>query len=322
MWISDLTSTSRPQLGREIGALTLAGVGLALVLSPADPTLSTWPVHPAWVLAMVIAARYGARGMWMVPALALGLLASSLVVGGDAAAAFTRLSRGGDLAALATTALCAAVGAAHEHRRAALARRLAEAEARAQSAELAVTELSETALALRDRSDHCTTSLAFLADVALRIDGRDPRATGEAALELAQARTGATGGFIQVREPSGRMRTLASSGPVALRDLTAEAAVQRGVVVSADETQGARPEDSDLAAPLVDDTGRVLGVLALHGVHYALLSTTVRAEIAGVARWVATSLAAAEAPREAEAVRGVRGSGSYSFSWGKRRVES
>ena len=259
-----------------------------------------------------------------LPALAVGLVAASVLAGVGAAAVIARLSQPADLGALATTALCAAIGASHEHRRAALARRLEHAERRATAAETAVGELTETAIALRDRGDHCATSLAFLAEVATRLDGRDPQAACEAALELAQARTGATGGVVKLRRTEGRLRTLAAAGPQDLRDLTADAAIARGAIVSVDEVPGARPEDSDLAAPILDEAGRVAGVLALRGVHYATLTAAVRAEIAGVAHWVERSLAASAVTANAAAAPapGPRASGAYSYVWGKRHASS
>ena len=315
MWTSEV-SPPRAHLAREIAVLALAATCLSLIASPSDPVLGSWAVHPVWALAPVVAARYGVRGLWIVPALALGLTAADLLVGGSGAAAIGRMTGGGDLVALAATGLCAAVGAAHERRKALLDARVALLETQAAVAEATVDELAETAIALHHRCDHSMTSLAFLSEVAARMSDEDPSCAGEAALELALARTGARCGFVQLRDDTGRLSTVASHGPVMLMDRTAMQALQRGVVVQAEEVAGVRPEDSDVAAPLVDDTGRVVGVLALQGVPYAALGTTMRAEIQGVARWATRSLPQ-RGPREVSDAPGF-----YSFTRRRRGVQA
>ena len=82
MLTSDTRAAVRPNVRREIVVLVLATLSASLIASPADPSLSSLPVHPMWVLALVLAARYGARGLWIVPALALGLVAVSKALGG------------------------------------------------------------------------------------------------------------------------------------------------------------------------------------------------------------------------------------------------
>jgi hypothetical protein len=315
MWISE-SSTARTHLAREIALLALAATCVILIASPSDPVLRSWSVHPIWALAPVLAARYGAPGLWIVPALALGLTAANVVVGGSGEAAIARMSGGGDLLALAATALCAAVGAAHERRKALLEARVAQLETQATTAEATVDELAETAIALNHRCNHSITSLAFLSDVAARMSDEDPTRAGEAALELALARTGARCGFVQLRDDTGRLSTVASHGPVMLMDRTAMQALQRGVVVQADEVPGVRPEDSDVAAPLVDDTGWVVGVLALQGVPYSALARTMRAEVESVARWMTRSLPQRSSREVSDAP------GFYSFTKRRRGAQA
>jgi hypothetical protein len=282
----------------EIAALAFLGTGVVVIVSPTDPALSWLPMHPMWALAVVLAARYGARGLWLAPALAIGLVMADLLVGGGGAAVIERLSRGGDLAALAAAGLCAAVGTAHERRKRVLEERLLEAEARALAAETSVDELTKLAVALRDRCDRSATSMAFLVDVAVRMSGSDPVVTSDAALELAMARSGALGGFLQLRDAKGQLRTSTSRGPAIANDLTAAAAVEHATVVSADEILGVRPEDSDLAAPLLDEDGQVIGVLALHLVPYSALGPAARADLTAIARWAARSLSPERAAQD------------------------
>lgn len=274
----------------EIAALAAAGIGIVVLLSPADPAVSLLPLHPIWALVLLLSAKYGARGLWLAPVLAIGLVSADVMVGGSGAAAFARFSRGGDLAVLAVGVLCAAVGTAHQRRKALLEERLVDAETRALAAESSIDELTKVAVALRDRCDRSGTSLAFLVDVAVRITGSDPAVTSEAALDLAMARSGARGGFLLLRDDNGVLRRSTTRGPVVADDRTAAAAISQSFVVSADEVVGVRPEDSDLAAPLLDHGGEVIGVIALHLLPYSALGPAARADLATIASWAARSL--------------------------------
>jgi len=72
MSICRTAAPSRSRVRFEIAALALVGTGIVLLVSPADPALSWLPLHPMWGLAIVLAARYGVRGLWLAPALAIG----------------------------------------------------------------------------------------------------------------------------------------------------------------------------------------------------------------------------------------------------------
>jgi hypothetical protein len=277
-------------------AAAMAGV-LALVLSPGDPTLSAWPVHPAWIVALVLAARYGVIGLYAAPAVVLGVQLATWATGQSGFAMVNRLGRPGELVALLAIAVLAAIGAIHESRRTLLETRLRDAERRATTAEDAVGELAEASIALRDRCDRSQTSLAMMADLAIRIGDGDPRRAGDAALALAMARTGARGGFVQMFE-DGRLRTVCSRGiwsaerlapPALFRDVVAVAALERARPVAAHELARASADDSDLAAPLIDSRGVAVGVLALRGLSYPVLVPEAREDLAAVGRWAGRS---------------------------------
>ncbi|MBL0215870.1 MAG: GAF domain-containing protein [Myxococcales bacterium] len=287
-------------LRRALIASTIGGACLALVASPQDPSMTSLSVHPVWAIALILAARYGARGLLSLPALTGSLLVAEWVTGGTGAAALARISRGGDLAIWVVAVGVAVVGTAHERRKAILAQRLDAAELRATRAEAAADQLGEAALALRDRCDRSETSLVFLADVAARMDDPDPTGAGQAALELAMARTGAGAGFVQILDGSGRLRTLTARGrwsaetfwpPALFRDLTAHTALTRARAVAAHEVPGVRADDSDLVAPLIASNGRRIGVLALRRVPFPKLTSAVREDLTAIARWAAGSLA-------------------------------
>ncbi|MCW5807400.1 MAG: hypothetical protein KIT31_33900 [Deltaproteobacteria bacterium] len=261
-------------------------------------------VHPAWFVALVLAARYGARGLVAVPAVAVGLAGAALLAERAPLAVLDRVANPEDLFALAAIAVIAWIGGMHEARKAALETRLRDETERAAKATGDLRELAEAALALRERGDRMTASLTYLADIAGELDSGDPVRAGRAALELALARTGARAGAVQVLDGA-VLKTLASSGtwgehqlapPVLYRDRVAAAAVQRGTTVAAHEVAEARVEDSDLAAPIHDEHGAVRGTLALRGLPHPTLASTVRVELAAIARWAARSVVPAATP--------------------------
>lgn len=291
-------STSKHSVRDTFVAAAVAAV-IALVLSPADPALTSMPVHPAWIVALVLAARYGSPGLYGIPSVLLGVQVAVWISGHRDLSMVDRLARPGELVALIAIGLVGVVGALHESRNISLASKLRTAERRATTAEGAVDDLCDATIALRDRCDRSQTSLAFLSDLAVRLDDPDPAGAGDAALTLAMARTGARGGFVQLFE-SGRLKTLCSRGmwsaerlspPALFRDLVAHAAVERNRPVAAHEVERVSVDDSDLAAPLLDASGSVVGVLALRGIAYPALSSAAREDLAAVARWAARAFA-------------------------------
>ncbi len=262
--------------------------------------MTSLSIHPIWALSLILAARYGAVGLLSIPVLIGSLLVAEWVSGHSGAATLSRIERGGDLAMWIVAVGVAVVGTAHERRKSLLKERLVVAELRATRAEQAADQLSDAALALRDRCDRSETSLVFLADVAVRMDDPDPTGAAQAALELAMARTGAGAGFVQLLDDSGRLRTLTARGrwsaetfwpPALFRDRTAIAALNYVKAIAAHEVSDVRSEDSDLVAPLIAPDGRAIGVLALRRVPYVKLGGAVREDLVAIARWAAGSLA-------------------------------
>lgn len=287
-------------LRRLLVASTVGGACLAMIAKPSDPALSSLAVHPIWAIAIILAAHHGARALLVLPALSFGLVAATTITGAGAESALARIQRPGDLAMWCVAIAVAFVGGAHQRRVHSLRERLATAEERARTADEATRELSDTALALRDRCDRSDTSLVFLADVATRLDMRDPSDAGQAALELAMTRTGAGGALVQLLEPNGRLRTLTARGrwsaetfwpPELFRDRTAAVAVECTRPVVAHEVPGVTSDDSDIAAPLIAPNGKTIGVLALRRVPFQQLTRAMREDLSAVARWVAAPLA-------------------------------
>lgn len=296
--------------GWELAIAALGGACLALILDPRDPALGDVSVHPLWIVGAVFAARYGTPGLVIVPLLAVALLGAELLSGGTGAATLARGSRAGDLLVLTATLLLAFVGAAHRRRALKIEHELAQTRDRLRAAETSVDELVETALALREQHDRLDLSLAFMSDMAARLDDPDPQIVGQAALELAMARSGAGAGFIQLLDAADRPRLLSARGvwgsenvrpPAVFRDVTAVAALARRCFVAAHEVPGVGAEDSDLAAPLLDGAGRAIGVIALRLVPQRALPV-VREDLMHVARWAARRLAPGQ-PRTSREAR-------------------
>lgn len=272
---------------------------LSLLLGPTSRVLSSGTAHPGWLVVLILAARYGNGGLLAgtVAAAAAAVLAP-LCAGAGLEPLTARASSIADLGAAVAAVLVGWVASSHHKRTQGLAVELAAAATRARDGEEAVTRLTEAAIALRSRADRTESSLAFLSDIAERIDLAGPRGAAEAALQLVIARTGAHAGLVQIAD-DGRLRTLASHGawsfdsvepPAVHRDLTAQAAMEQARPVRASDVAGARTEDSDLAAPLVGGDGHVVGMIALRGVPFPGMKTTSLSDLGVMARWLSRAL--------------------------------
>jgi hypothetical protein len=228
--------------------------------------------------------------------LALTAIATGLALGPLLAVAGTSLP---DLTALAVSVLVAWISSAHERRIADLSARAAELAQKSAGDDIIVAELADAAMALRARADRLDHSLTFIRDVAARMEGADPLVCAQAALELAIARTGSRAGVVQLVDARGRLRTVASLGawtllrarpPDLLLDRTIKAAFESAAPVRAidlaDVAEAGR-DQSDVAAPITDEAGEVLGVLALRGVPADSLCHALVHDISLIARWCA-----------------------------------
>jgi hypothetical protein len=308
-----MQTSSRSYLLHPAGVAVVLAAAIALVISPSDPAMASVTIHPGWIIALVLAARYGLRGLIAVPAVVTGVSWAELLAGRDDLGMLARLESPGELATLVAIAAIAWVGGMHETRKAVLEDRARDAEARAVQAELGLGELAEAALVLRERGDRAASSLTFLMDIAQEIDSKEPARAGQAALDFAIMRTGARGGSIQLVDGA-RLRPLVAHGawshdqlvaPSLFRDRVALAAIEREAAVAAHEVPDVRVDDSDLAAPIVGEDGVVRGVLSLRGVAYPTMLATAREDLLAIARWAARSITGSfDAGPAAQARRG------------------
>lgn len=296
------------------GAVVITAV--VALWSPGDLAMTAHGYHPAWLPILLVAARYGTRGLFVSLGLVWGLLlALGLALHGNAAlAAFgARATSSANVLALGGAIVVAWVALLHERRVARATATLDEALRWRKDAEETIAALHETATFLRARNDRIDVSLTLWRDLAGRIERGDPVEASRAALELCQIRTGATAGMVQTGEEAHR-RTIAWRGQWSassprprdvFTDRTAVAARARRQPTSASEVDGSTSEDSDVAVPVLDDAGGVTGVIALRGVSPGRLREADLRDLVVIAAWLGPALAAAP-PRHRTSPQGLR----------------
>jgi hypothetical protein len=302
-----VATVSLKTVALEGAVLAALGIGAATLLSPRDAGLGTLFPYPIWLAIALLATRYGSRGLaigmilgWSLTAFVAAVLRLPLALLGG------RAGSGPDLGALLGVVLIAWVASTHERRYTDASARMAALEDRAVSDREAVGALRATAVTLRARTDRLETSLTFLRDVATRLEGNDPVAAAQAALELAVARIGARAGVVAALERDdgspGGLVTLASCGALAAADPRADITVasvllNRRPARAIDITGGAGAEASDLAAPILSPDGAgVLGIVALRGVPQGGAGAAALHDLSLIAGWCARTLSAENRP--------------------------
>ncbi|HXU04842.1 MAG TPA: hypothetical protein VN903_27965 [Polyangia bacterium] len=256
--------------------------------------------HPVWLVILVIAARYGTRGLAIVIPIAWGALA--VVSPEGAGRVLDTLAMPIELGALAGTVLVGWIASGNERRERALAGKVAELERRAAADSTTIADLRRAALALRARTDRLDLSLTFLRNIARRLHGSDAEAAAQAAIELITARIGARAAAIEL-SADGQLQPLAEIGiwNREASDRTALAALTSGQPTRAIELAEGGPTDSDIAAPLTDGEGNVRGVVAARGVPGGGSSMAALRDLAVIADWAAPALCAPPAGAESRA---------------------
>ena len=249
--------------------------------------------HPIWLIVLVMAARYGTRGLAIVVPIAWGSLALAGTSGGPERLLDT-LAMPTELGALAGTVLVGWIVSSNEHRERAVAGRVTELERRAAADAATIGDLRRAALALRARNDRLDLSLTFLRNVSWRLQASDAEAAAQAALELISARIGARAASIDMWV-DGELRPLAVIGiwNRDAADRTALAVLSGGKPVRALELAEGGPNDSDIAAPIIDAGGSVRGVVAARGVPGGGSSLAALRDLAVIADWAAPVLCGA-----------------------------
>lgn len=292
-------STSNRMLLIEAAAAAVLVDGAVAMYSPDDVWLSGLGFHPAWIPVIVLAARYGPRGLFVSLAITWGiLLALAAPLGGSVDGIVARVHGSSDLYALIAATLVAWVGMMHESRIVRVVTTLDETTGLKREAEETVNALHDGLSYLRTRHDRLDVSISMWRNIAARIERGQASDAADAVLELCELRTGATAGLVQLRDGN-RLSTVGWRGQWAAaaarpRDITGDATV-RAAIVAHETTMAAADRgetDSDVAVPVLDDgSGVVLGVIALRGVTPGSIRAADLRDLAVLAQWIAPGLA-------------------------------
>jgi hypothetical protein len=278
-------------------ALGVAGT-LAILALWGVPSLGVRVIdpHPVWLVVLVIAARYGTRGLTVALPIAWGALALFGGPGGFGRVLDT-LASPIELGALTGTVVVAWIASGNERRERALRAKTAELEKRVTADAGTIADLRRAALALRARNDRLDLSLTFLRNIARRLHSTDAEAAGQAALELIAARLGARAASIELMI-AGELRPLATHGiwNRDAQDRTALAAFAGRQPTRAVELADGGPGDSDIAAPVIDASGQVRGVIAARGVPGGGSSMAALRDLAVITDWASPALCAQARP--------------------------
>jgi len=228
--------------------------------------------HPGWIAVLLLAARYGSGGFFtglVACAVAVGI--ASTVAGTGLMTRWSRLDSGPNLIAFAACLAVSWIASWHLRRQADLDERYRALSDRNSEGQATIETLRDAVATLRARVDRSLTSLSFLRDVATRLEGPDPTAAAEGAVDLALARTGASAAAVKVGVGTFQ-RLLAvrdARGPRALTPLALQSA--------------------DLTVPIRSGNDRV-GVIALWGIPPSALDKPAATDLEIIASWCARAL--------------------------------
>jgi hypothetical protein len=297
-------AVSNPVIMREAIIVALLVAGFTAIFARGDLGAGLHP-HPGWAAVILLSARYCSRGFAFSVAAVWGALTLTGLCMGLGFFPLVAMSNSvPDLVALVISVLVAWVASAHERRIGDLTTAAVDLAQHKTQAGTIIAALRDAALALRARADRFGHSLTFIREVSARLEGCDPLAASEAALELAIARTGARAGVVQLNKRR-RLRTFASMGawtlqravpPDLFADATIRAAFEGAKPVLASDLPEPGRNDSDVAVPITDNTGSLLGILALRGVPSDSLSQALVNDLALIGRWCSKATALTQAP--------------------------
>jgi len=294
---------SRTVLFESLAACATALV-VALVLSPGDADLHRAGPHLIWIAVLILAARYGTKGLYVSLTLSTAMVITAAGVLGKMGALEERLAGGADLGALVAAVLIAWVASSHEKRREELDSKLGAANGRSFTDRKAARGMQDALVALRSRADRMNLSLTFLRNVAERLEGRDPQEAAAAALTLVMTCLQARAGVVMLGVP----RLVASQGgtlafvpsllscagswngdgspPTLETDRVVAAAFDTRQPVNAIDVD-AQLGDAEMAVPLLDEHGEPFGVLAVHGLPFRAAGSIALRDLAVAGSWLA-----------------------------------
>ncbi len=303
------STPGRRKLAAEAAVAGALASSAAVLIQSGDPWMTGHALHPAWIATLLLAGSYGLRGLIGAPIIWSILGVAALATGAGLGGLADRLTSSADLLMAVTAVAIAGIAMVHERRRERLARDVARLSELASSDDQLLEGLRRRVVRLRDRADRIDSAVPVWRDVAERLGSGDPATAARAALEVCVRRTGARAGLVR-HVDGGVVRNLAWRGSWTAEraeprdifpDRTIAAAMEGGATTLASAVAGASEEDSDLAVPLRNPDGGLLGVLALRGAPAHNLEAAALCDVTAMASWLATAIAtrsgAAELPR-------------------------
>lgn len=274
---------------------------------PADLGVTQQVFHPAWIPILLLAARYGPRGLFSSIAIVGGaLMGIAFLLIGNEEFLYERFHERTDLWPLLSATALSWVGMSHESRYVRTCRSLDHSLTAHERTTEWANALQNSLGYLRSRCDRIDSSINLWRRVAGRLERGTAREAADAALELCKIRLGATRGCVEQLQ-DGNRSILARHGYGSveiggLRDLspdeTVQSAVRSGQRQTAFDLPHASESDSDVAIPVVDDReDETVGVIALGGVDPARLCAAELQDLVVIADWLSSAIALPQGPR-------------------------
>ena len=275
---------------RFLGALTLCALVALAPDRAATRGGALLDPNPLWIAVAILAARYGAGGLFAGVAAGVAVVGfRSVLAGVDPRDSLGRLESAANLMAFGACLAVSWIASWHLRRKGRLEERIQALSDREAESSATIEALRDVASTLRARVDRASTSITFLRDVASRLDGRDAVAAAEAAADLALARTGAHAAAIHVGAN-------ASQRLLAVRDARYPQALAPLDFRSADRKVSIRSGNERI------------GVLSIWGLPRSDRDEAMDHDLAVIASWCAGALVLAPLRRESETPRALRAS--------------
>lgn len=290
-----------------VGALVVACI--SMLVWPADLGMSATSTHPVWFVILLMAARYGHRGLFFALVLTVAVFAPLACVFAGSESLSARVQRRADLVPLGCAVAVAWVAISHRSRITRISSRISElAHDHVRTRDWA-NALRASNRYLRDRCDRIEASVNLWRSVAGRLERGDMAQAADAALELAMIRTGATAACAQRTPRTDSTSIIATRGAwpgtscpypsEPMFDSTVQAAICDRRPRLAIEIAGTTSASCDVAVPVLDTLdGSSLGAIALRGVHPARLRPAELRDLEIIAAWLSPAIARqAKGPR-------------------------
>lgn len=283
----------------EAAGASLFVATVTAIASPRDLWLGDLGLHPLWLVVIIMAARYATLGLFASLALGTTALAiASLITGAPVEGIAVHVRAPADLIALSTAVIVAWIAMLHDTRIERIEEKLDDADAARREAEDNVHALHASLGHLRARHDRLDIAIGLWRNIASRLERGDAHEAARAALELCEIRSGARAGGVMMRQGA-RAVTLAWRGTWSLtdlgaHDLTRDATVRQAIATKqvSPACPGSTADDCDVAVPVVcDDSGEVIGVIALRGVSPARMHAAELRDLGVIGQWLAPAMA-------------------------------